>query len=795
MNNLTRDIRLAARRHLRARGFSFTIVATLALGIGVATAVLTVANAVLLRRLPVADQNRIVVLDVPVGMSDAQGFARSTSLLRSAALINYEGAAPVTIRDGERLASLRRSLVSGNFFDVLGAQPVLGRTFRDADDAPGAAPVVVISSAAWQSKFGGAADVIGKKITSHEDGLTSTIVGVMPPGLDYPRGVDAWIPVRVVVPPASLDYLGFDIIGRLAAETNIDGVRDAFLTFLHRPGSSEADRKRQVRAFAFTDGILGNTRYATIAFALASSLLLLIACVNVANLFLVRGLSRVREIAVRRALGASTRRILGEIFVEHSLLTVVGGAVGAVVAILGVRAFIIFAPVELPRIAEVRVDGSLLLATCACMIVAAIFSVIVPSIFIARSEERLGASVPGAVRPQARTSMLRESLVGVQVALALLILSAAGLLGKSLWNLERVNVEFDASRMLIAELSLRAGSYGERDAQVALYDRLQPALESIAGIESASPVVAVPYAELTGWRGRPSADGQSEIDAAQNPFLDLEVVAPSFFRTVGLQMLQGRAFTNDDRSGSLNVVVVSESVARHYWSGTNAIGKRLRLGASSPWLTVVGVVPDTRYRNLRETSATMYFPLRQSPFPFAPPTLVIRSGRGANDIAAALRGVFREVAPDVELARVQSYESLLARPLAQPKMNALLLGVFASSAVVLSAIGLLGVFATTVRQRRREFGIRMALGATSANVARLAVTRGIVVIGAGVGAGLGAAIAGNSLLGALLFEVSPLDVGTLGFAVVTLVVTGLLSAFLPARASARIAPAIALRSE
>lgn len=796
MSNLVRDLRLAVRRLSRARGFAITIVGTLALGIGVATAVLTVANALLLRQLPIADQNRVVVLDVPLGHDEAREFARTTSLLRSAALLNYEGAAPVTIREGERLTRLRRSLVTGDFFSVLGAQPLLGRTLRAEDDASGAAPVVVISHKAWQSQFGGADDVIGRKITTHEDGLTSTIVGVMQPGLDYPHGVDAWIPVRAVVASANLNFLGFDIVGRLSPTSTVSGAKDALVSFLQRPGTSEAQRKRQATAVALPDAILGNTRPAVIAFAAASALLLLITCLNVANLFLVRGLARSRDVALRRALGATPGRIVSELITEHTVLVLLGGTFGVVVATFAVRAFLALAPAGLPRLAEVRVDGALLLGAFACTAIAGFFAAVGPALWAARSDERLGVGTPGAVNAShGRTWMLREVLVGLQVALALLVLSAAGLLGKSLWKLERVDLSFDPSRMVVAQLALPAGRYDQRDAQVSLFDRIQPALAAIPGVQAASPVVSVPYAELTGWRGKPSAERQTELQVADNPTVDLEVVSPTFFTTLGLPLSSGRAFTDADRAGAPEAVVLSESAARRFWPTGSAVGKRVRLSASRPWLTVVGVVPDTRYRDLREPRPTMYFPLRQSPFPFAPPTIVVRTTRAPGDLASAIRIALGDVAPDVVLARVESYETLLTGPLAQPRMNAVLLAVFAAAAVGLSAIGMLGIFATTLRLRRREFGIRMALGATAANVATLVVRRGLVVTVVGVALGLAGALATNRLLSSLLFEVSPVDAFTLGGAVVLVIVVAAMSALFPTRASTKIPPASALRGE
>ena len=814
MWNLGSDIRLALRRQNRARGFTATVVLTLALGIGCATAVLTVANAVLLRKLPLANQDRLVVLDgrsldrgvehTPLTLESALGFARETNTLSAVATLNFEGAAPVTIVENEHVTRLQRSLVSGNYFSVLGAEPQLGRALRPEDDARGAQPVVVLSNRAWRTHFGSAPDIVGKRITTREDGITAIIVGVMPVGVDYPKGVDAWTPVRMAVPPENMAFVAFNAIGRLAPSATAEQARNALTAHFQREGAPPAERNLQGQAIPITDLILGNTQPAVIVFLTASGLLLLITCLNVANLLLVRGLTRGRDVAVRLALGASRARIVKEVVVEHALLAMIGGILGAGVAVFAVRIFVVAAPVGLPRLDEIQVNVGVFVSAMLLAVVVTLLSAITPAIWTARTDARLVSGAASAVisggsakHTGNRASQLaREVLVGGQVALALLVLSAAGLLGRSLWKLERVDLAFNPSQLAVAELAIPPGQqYGSADAQSALYARLQTGLEAMPGVQSVSPVVTVPYAEVSGWKGRPTVEGQSLNDVATNAFVDFEVVAPSFFRTLDLPLLKGRTFDDGDRAGAPLVAVLSASAARHYWPGADAIGKRLQLGSRNAprEFTVVGVVPDPRYRDLRAPRATMYFPIRQSFFPFAPTTLVLHTTRNTGDVSAAIRTVLAASDPNVALVGVSAFEALMSGPLAQPRMNALLLAVFAAAAMGLSAIGLFGILATTVRQRTREFGIRIALGATAANVVHLVLGRGLTVAICGIGVGLLGAIAANRFLASLLYNVNPLDVWTLSAVVIVVLLVAGVAAVIPARSIARIHPATALR--
>jgi len=394
-----------------------------------------------------------------------------------------------------------------------------------------------------------------------------------------------------------------------------------------------------------------------------------------------------------------------------------------------------------------------------------------------------------------RSRLIAESLVAAQVSLAVLVLSAAGLIARSLQRLESAELSFDSARLVIAPLAIRTDRFDTKDEQLALLTRVVDRVRAVPGVVAASPVVAVPFS-VTAWDGRPSAEGQAREQAESNPMLNMELVGPDYFATLGIPVLRGRAFTSADRAGAPPVVVLSETAARHYWPNEDPIGKRVRMGPGlDQMLTVVGVVPNTRYRDLREARPSIYFPLHQSFFPFAPTTLAIRTAIDPVAAMPALQRAIDEVDPGVALSRIAPLESYLQGPLAQPRLNALLLAVFATTAVLLAAIGLFGVMMSTVRQRTREIGIRMALGATAHDLRRLVVRRGLVVTGVGVVAGLAGAIAANRFLGAMLYGVSPTDGWTLAFVGgILLVVAGAATA-IPARSSTRIDPVVALRTD
>jgi predicted permease len=805
MDTLFQDVRVGIRSLRRTPGVTLLAVLSLALGIGLSTAVFTVADALLLRRLPVRDQDRLMVLwgvapdrgfNYPVDFSDGGEFIRNSRTLERAALFLYNGAWPVPIRDGDRISRLHRALVSGEFFQVLGARAALGRALRPADDVRGAEPVAVLSHAAWQQRFNGDPQVLGRRMVLYSGGPPYTIVGVMSQGLDYPKGTDFWAPVVPSMSPETLSLMAFYVIGRLVPNATPANAADELTAFFRRAEASSWQREHHGVASVWPRLVLGDVRPALIAFAAATGLILLITCINVANLLLVRGVARVREVAVRSALGASRGRIVSQLLAESSLLAAAGGALGVGVAAGAIRGFVAFAPPGFPRLDEIHISATALTGAVAITAVATIAFALAPAILTSRVDLQQTLRSDTRQSNSRRRRLVTEGLVAAQLGFALLVLSAASMITKSLMKLERAELGLAPSRLLIGELALRDDVYDDTKKQAALLERLVVRLEALPGVRAASPVVAVPFSKSGGWDGKPTAEGQSPEASAANPMLNMEVVTPGYFATLGIPVLRGRGFSDQDREGVPLAVVLSRSAAQHYWSDDDPIGKRLVLGAEpEDTFTVVGLVPDTRYRDLRDARPSIYFPLGQSVFPFAPTTLAIGTAGRPAELVSTIRRVISETEPGVALAGAAAFDTFLEGPLAQPRLNAFLLVMFAGAAVALAAVGLFGVMVTMVRHRTRELGIRLALGAEPRDLRQMVMQRGLAIGAAGLVPGLLGALLGNHLLAALLYEVTPTDRVTL---VVTagllLSVAGLASA-IPAQFSTRVDPVSALRAE
>ena len=804
MDKLFQNIRVGIRSLRRTPGVALLAVLTLALGIGLSTAVFTVAHTLLLLRLPVHDQDRLIVLwgaapdrafDYPLGFSDGDEFIRSSQRLEHAALFLYNGAGPVPVRDGDRISRLRRALVSGAFFQVLGTRAALGRALRPGDDVQGAEPVAVLSYAAWQRRFDRDPGLLGRQMVLYSGGRPYTIVGVMPQGLDYPEGTDFWAPVAPSMSPETLSAMAFYVIGRLSPRATPANAADELTAFLGRAEDSW-QREQHGVATVWPLLVLGDVRPALIAFAAATGLILLITCINVANLLLLRGIARVREVAVRSALGASRGRIVAQLLAESSLLAAAGGALGVAVAAGAIRGFVAFAPLGFPRLDEIHLNGTALAGAVAITAVATMIFALAPAILTSRVE--LSQTLRSDARQSAgrRRRLATEALVAAQLAFALLVLSAAGIIGKSLMKLQRAELGLAPSHLLIGELALRDDVYDDATKQAALLDRLVARLEAVPGVRAASPVVAVPFSEGAGWDGKLAAEGQSPEAAAANPMLNMELVSPGYFATLGIPVLRGRGFSDQDRGGAALAVVLSRSAARHYWPDDDPIGKRLVLeGEQAHTLTVVGIVPDTRYRDLRDARPSIYFPLAQSLFPFAPTTLAIGTDGRPAELVPTIRRVIGETEPGVALADAAAFETFLEGPLAQPRLNAFLLLVFAGAAVALAAVGLFGVMVTMVRHRTQELGIRLALGAAPRDLRHMVMRRGLAIGIAGLVPGLFGALLANRLLAALLYQVSPTDGVSLSVTAGLLLSAAGLASAIPAQFSTRVDPVSALRAE
>jgi putative ABC transport system permease protein len=805
MGALIQQVRVAARGLVRARHFTAAAMFTLALGIGLSTAVFTVADALLIRRLPVADQSRLLFLwgetgggrfsNIPLTLNDVRAFERRSQSLAHVAFFAFRGAVPAPIQVDGRAIPIQIGLVSGNYFNVLGSRPALGRPLRPDDDIPGATPVVVISYRAWQKLFRGDSAIIGKSVRMIYTRRNYTIVGVMPNGLDYPRGTDLWAPlIAYGAAGGFLDILSgeLDVLARLKPRATARQASGELTAYFDRSDAPPSQRDVRGVAKPLADVVLGSTKPAVVLVVLAAALLLLLTCVNVANIILVRSLSRVKELAVRSALGASRVRIVAQLVTESGLLAIGGGLLGTALAAAAVKLFIRLAPSSVPRIDEISVNWSMLIPALLISLVAMLLSVAGPVIFalrVAPSDVLRSGSRSSGGR---RVRKLAEALVVVQIILATVSLISAGLVIRSFINLQNVDLGFEPRHLLVVQLAMQPDQLGDQQKQQRAIDMAVANSKALPGVRDVTPVFAVPFVgEGGGVDGHVYTPGQSEEEQAQNPVVNMDGVAPNYFAMLGIPILRGRSFSDRDDNGSEPVVVISSSVSRRFWPDADPIGKQLSI--AKQLFTVVGVVPDTRYRELQVPWPSVYFASTQSPLG-TPSTLLIRTGVPADAAVPAVRRTVSGV-PGLVVLGVSSIETPLDVARAQPQLNAMVLALFAIAAISLAAIGLLAVIATMVRQRTHEFGIRMALGATAERVRRMIMVRGISLAAAGVAIGIAVALAVSRLLSALVFEISPTDAATVvGVAALMLAVAAIAS-FIPAWLSMRLDPVIALRSE
>lgn len=805
MLSLATDLRHALRSLRRAPGFATAAVLTLALGIGLATAVFTVADALLLRDLAVRDQDRLVLLwgespdgrmqNVPFSLTDVREFSRRSRATGEPAFFAFRGSVSIPVRVSDLVFPVQASLVSGNFFDVLGSRATMGRALQRDDDREGAAPVVVLSHRAWQQQFGGNRGVVGRSMTVVATGRAHTIVGVMPPGIEYPRGTDLWVPlVAYSAAGGFLDVVTneLDMLARLEPGATAAQVEGELSAYLARPDAPPQYRGIRGSVNALPDVVLGDTKPALLIVALAAAVLLFITCVNVANLLLVRALGRLREFAVRSALGAGRARLIMQLVAESIVLSAAGGVLGCALAAAAVRAFLLLTPAGMPRVGEVQMNGTALAAAILISTIAMLISGLGPALFTARVNAGDALISGSRVSGGRRMRRAAELLVVAQLALAVTSLSGAALVGRSFDKLRRAELSFEPSRLLVSELSMDQNVITTPAQQRAALDLILSNVASLPGVRGVTPVYAAPFVGAGGGvDAKFLAPGQDAGDIAGNPMVNLEVTASNYFELLAIPVLRGRTFTDADRENAPPVIVISSTVARHYWGESDPVGRTLSAGRRQ--YTVIGVVPDTRYRELASARPTVYLPLPQSPF--APSTLLIRTSNDPVALIPSLRQAIADAGAGVTLIRAASLEGLLAAPRAEPRLNAVLLALFAGTAVLLAAVGLFAIIATMVRQRTHELGVRMALGATAGDVRRLVMTRGMILAGAGAIIGVALALASSRLLSALLFGIGPNDPLTLVAVPVVMLMIAALATLAPALAGTRIDPVIALRAQ
>jgi putative ABC transport system permease protein len=808
LENLLRDVRFACRSLIRARAFSTVAVLTLAVGIAGATVMFALVQAVLLRPLPVRDQQRLVVVwkelrssgfaHYPFGDAEIEEVAHASSLLEDVAGMNYSGAWRWTATENGESAYLSGAPVTGRFFDVLGVDPVLGRTLAREDDVEGAENVLVVSHGLWQRRYGGSPDVVGRRLTL--DDLPFTIVGVMPEGFDYPFSVDVWRTTRSVPISATFGDSArseVDMIGRLRPGVTIEQVTSELTTLTRQYERTSPDTPSGLLPVVrpFTDHVVGDVRPALIAVFAAVGLVLMIATANVANLLLMRSEMRQSEFAVRQALGAGRGRIVPPLLVENLLLALAAAVVGVVVAWWALPGLITLLPEGVPRVETVSIDAGVVAVATSLTLIAALLASLGPALFsthlnLVSSLRRDGRRVTNAAARRGR-----RGLVVGQVALAVVVVAAASLLTRTVVHMQSVDTGMATDRLVFVDLALPQATEQERARQPQVIEAIVSQLSGASPIVAATPVNVPPLSG--GWHA-PSftAEGQGDAQVSANPALNLESVHHDYFKTLDVALVRGRAFSDADRRGTLTVAVVSADVAAVTWPGEDPIGKRLKMGApdsTENWLTIVGIAPAIRYRDVTRSQPTLYVPSAQ--FIQAAQTLAIQTTAPIDLVATLVRDRVRAVDANVLVTRVAPYRDLLAVPLARPRFSAFMVGIFGAMALLLATVGLYAVMAMSMRQREREIGIRVALGANTMTVRRLVLGEALSLTGTGVAIGLAGVFATAHLIRGLLFGVHPLDPWTLLGVTLLLLGAALVASWGPLHRARRIDPATMLRSE
>jgi len=803
-----RDLREGIRSLRRAPGFALACVLVLGLGIGLASAMYSVVYAVLLRPLPVQGQGQLVVgwgenrssgfAHFPLLRAASDDFAAAARSLRQVAFSDYNGAYEVHVREGEVVFPLKRALVSGGFFATLGVTPLLGRLLTEADDHAGADPVAVIAEPLWRSRFGASRAVLGRRLTMHGTGQTYTVVGVVPAGVAFPAGAEFWAPF---LPTAAGDRSGVtalhvDVVGRLQRGAAADDVASDLTSFFGDSTRGPIVPGIAGVAIGFPELLVGTVRRPLQLLAAAVALLLLVACGNVAGLLLMRGVDRAREVAVRKALGARATHLVRLQLAEGLVLAAGGAVVGVVVAVTALGALGRLLPGQLPRLDEAPLHLPVLVGACGLALVTTLLFGCGPAMAAARVNTagllRSGSASAGGRR---RQRLMREGVVAAQVALAVLVLSASGLLLRTVRALQRAELGLDPARVMTVELAWDFTRVDTPARSAAAFDRLLPTVGAIPGVSAVSALHTLPFAGTAGMDGLVLAADRPATEQEGLRWFNLEITSPGYFDVFRVPLRGGRVIGAADRAGSPRVVVLSEGAALALWPGQDAVGRQVTLGTrdSTRW-TVAGVVADTRYREFRRARETIYFAQQQSPFPVRVTGMAVRSAiDDPLTLMPALRAAVREVDPGLTVVAGTAMSTHLARPLAQPRFNAALLSIFGASTLMLVLAGLYALLSFAVRLRRRELAIRLAVGASPGALRHLVLRSAGGVVAVGVGGGLVLSLASARLIESLLYGVRSTDVVSLAIAAVLLAVVGALASILPARAAARAPASLLLR--
>ena len=811
MRTLWQDLRYGARMLAKNPGFTAVAVIALALGIGANTAIFSVTRAVLLRPLPFAEQERLVVVwkrdatasnpFVELSIPEFADWRTQNQVFENiAAMPTTVYGYGYTLTGRGEPTQLESARVSASFFPTLGANAALGRAFAEEEDRPNAERVVVLNHRVWRERFSGDPSVIGQPITLN--GANYTVIGVMPPEFNFPRGAEVWIPLATNQRQNENRQAVFlQAIGRLRPGVTAEQAEAELNTIVQRLAAQYPETEANGHSVVITPlshYIFGNARPALYLLLAASLLLLAVACANIANLLLARATGRRREVAIRAALGASRARLIGQFLTESMVLAILGGVLGVLLAHWLLALLLYVAPSDIPRIEEIRINAPVLAFTSVVTALTALIFGLVPALLASKTDFNESLKEGGAkMAGERQGSRLRGALVIAEVAITLVLLAGAGLIFRSFINLRQVPLGFEPQNVLTMHLKLQGESYRDVRQRDDFYQRLLERLEAQPGVVAAGAILIRPLEGPIGWDMPYAVEGQSLDEARRNPVPNYEVITPNYFRAMGIPLIRGRAFSAHDTGESEPVVIISETMARRAFApGADPLGQRLRLDPANPeskWLTVVGVVGDARYRELNDIRLDVYVPYRQTRVPVR--YLVVRTATDPNELTPIARRELAALDPNQALTGIMTMEQLVADALARPRFNSLLLGLLGLLTAALAAVGIYGVMNYSVARRTQEIGIRMALGAQGSDVLRLVVKQGMRLVMIGLAVGLAAAFTLTRLMTSLLYGVGALDPITFAVILLLLTAVALMACYIPARRAMKVDPMEAIRYE
>lgn len=805
------DIRYALRTFFKAPGFTAIAVITLALGLGTNTAIFSVVNGVLLRPLPYPHARDIVEV-VTTSAGESSGSHAAADFLEFqrdsrtfAALAGYREDALTIVIQGTDPVRVSGTLVTSEYFDVFGMPAQLGRAFSRAVDAKPAEPLVVLAHSTWVQQFSSDPGIAGRRIRIN--GVVHSVAGVMPASFAYPAGTKAWVLSPKPVPLPPLDIQGdllesrgvhyFKAIGRLKPGTTPAQARADLSAIAEDQARRFPDSNagRGIGIEPLQERIVGKVRDALYMLLAAVGIVLLIACANIASLLLVRATGRRREIAIRMALGAQRGRLIRQLITESLLLGAAGAGAGLLAGSWAIALLLKVLPAGVPRADEIGLDGRVTTVAIGVSLLCALLFGLAPALQASRTDAagalRDAERGSSGVRGRART---RSLLVVGEIALTLVLLVSAGLLTNSFIRLQRVDPGFVVDPVTIIALPLPQSKYPDGKRQAAFYKRIADGLRARPEVQSAAILFPSPI-EGRNASATFTIEGQPTSSRADRPFASIGSVSGDYFRTLGIPIVAGRTFTEQDREPAPPVVAVNTTFVRTYFGGADPIGKRVRFGESGEdWMTIVGIVGDSRNVGLSEPPLPLiYLPYQNFTLPFM--AIAVRSTAPLDTIASLTRAEITAADPELAVAKVEPLRQVLTESVAEPRFRTLLLVAFAGMAVVLAAVGIYGLISYSVAQRTREIGIRMALGAQARQVMMPVLTQGLALALAGIAIGLLGSIAAARLLSKFLFGIHPSDPLTYGLVSALLLCVALLASFIPSRRALRVDPLTALRAE